>query len=150
MNRTANPYVGRYDQHFKLVCLFINKFCTAVLTCAIVRCDTLDQSSVITNQLIDNQALFWIFHLSLHYILCGYSSYWFMKTLLNGNIFYVTGPLCFVRGIHRSPMNYHHRGQWRWALIFSLICAWINRWVNNHEAGDLRRHCNYYDVIVMC
>ena len=32
------------------------------------------------------------------------------------------------------------KGQWRKALMFSLICAWINRWVNNRETGDLRRH----------
>ena len=31
----------------------------------------------------------------------------------------------------------------------SLICAWINGWVNNCEAGDLRRHRAHYDVIVM-
>ena len=55
----------------------------------------------------------------------------------------------FVRGIHRSPVNSPHKGQWRGALMFSLICAWINRWVNNHEAGDLRRHRNHYDVIVI-
>ena len=35
------------------------------------------------------------------------------------------------------------------ALRFSLICAWINGWVNNHEAGDLRRHRARYAVIVM-
>ena len=34
-------------------------------------------------------------------------------------------------------------------LMFSLICAWINGWVNNREAGDLRRHRAHYDVIVM-
>ena len=55
----------------------------------------------------------------------------------------------FVRGIHRSPVNSQHKGQWRGALIFSLICAWINGWVNNREAGDLRRHRAHYDVIVM-
>ena len=55
----------------------------------------------------------------------------------------------FVRGIHRSPMNSPHKGQWRGALMFSLICAWINHWVNNREAGDLRRHRAHYDVIVM-
>ena len=33
--------------------------------------------------------------------------------------------------------------------MFSLICAWINGWVNNREAGDLRRKCAHYDVIVM-
>ena len=46
----------------------------------------------------------------------------------------------FVRGIHRSPVNSPHKGQWRGALIFSLICIWINGWVNNREAGDLRRY----------
>ena len=55
----------------------------------------------------------------------------------------------FVRGIHRSPVNSPHKGQWRGALMFSLICAWINGWVNNREAGDLRRHRAHYDVIVM-
>ena len=55
----------------------------------------------------------------------------------------------FVRGIHRLPVNSPHKGQWRRALIFSLIGAWTNSWVNNHEAGDLRRHRAHYDVIVM-
>ena len=55
----------------------------------------------------------------------------------------------FVRGIHRSPVNSPHKGQWRGALMFSLICVWINGWVNNREAGDLRRYGAHYDVIVM-
>ena len=55
----------------------------------------------------------------------------------------------FVRGIHRSPVNSPHKGQWRGALMFSLICAWINGWVNNREAGDLRRHYAHYDVTVI-
>ena len=55
----------------------------------------------------------------------------------------------FVRGIHRSQMNSPHKGQWRGALLFSLICAWINDWVNNRDAGELRRHRSHYDVIVM-
>ena len=55
----------------------------------------------------------------------------------------------FVRGIHRLPVNFPHKGQLRGALMFSLICAWINRWVNNREAGDLRRHRAHHDVTVM-
>ena len=43
----------------------------------------------------------------------------------------------FVRGIHRPPVNSPHKGQWRGALMFSLICVWINGWENNGEAGDL-------------
>ena len=55
----------------------------------------------------------------------------------------------FVRGIRRSPVNSLHKGQWRGALMFSLICAWINDWVNNRGAGDLRSHSAHYDVTVM-
>ena len=47
----------------------------------------------------------------------------------------------FVRGIHRS--------QWHGALMFSLISTWINGWVNNREAGDLRCLHVHYDIIAM-
>ena len=55
----------------------------------------------------------------------------------------------FVRGIPRSPVNSPHKSQWRGALMFSLICVWINDWVNNREAGDLRRYRGHYDVNVI-
>ena len=55
----------------------------------------------------------------------------------------------FVRGIHRSPVNSPHKGQWRGALMFSLICAWANGRANNRDAGDLRRNRAHYDVTVM-
>ena len=55
----------------------------------------------------------------------------------------------FVREIPRSPVNSPNKGLWVGALVFSLICARINSWVNNREAGDLRRHGAHYDVIVM-
>ena len=55
----------------------------------------------------------------------------------------------FVRGIHRSSVNSLHKGQWRRALMFSLVCAWINGWINKRVAGDLIRHRAHYDVIVM-
>ena len=55
----------------------------------------------------------------------------------------------FVRGIHRSPVNSPHKGQWRPALMFSVICTRINGWVNNREAGDLRRNLAHHDVTVM-
>ena len=54
---------------------------------------------------------------------------------------------CIVLIIHQLitshgilPMNSPHIGQWREAFMFSLICVWIDGWVNNCEAGDLRRH----------
>ena len=46
------------------------------------------------------------------------------------------------------PVISTHKGQWRGGLMFSLIYAWINDWVNR-EAGDLRRHRGHYDVNVM-
>ena len=45
--------------------------------------------------------------------------------------------------------EFPHKGQWHGALMFYLMCAWINGWVNNGEAGDLRRHCAPYNVTVM-
>ena len=55
----------------------------------------------------------------------------------------------FMRGVHRWPVNSPHKGQWHGALMLRLICAWINDWVNNREAGDLRRYRSHYDVIVI-
>ena len=55
----------------------------------------------------------------------------------------------FVRGIHQSLVNSPHKRQWRGDLMFSLICARINGWVNNREAGDLRCHVVHYDITVM-
>ena len=41
-----------------------------------------------------------------------------------------------------------------WGLMaghpgLSLICLWINDWVNNREAGDLRCYRAHYDVTIM-
>ena len=55
----------------------------------------------------------------------------------------------FVWGIHRSPVSSPQKGQWRGALMFSLMCVWINGSVNNREAGDLRCYRAHHDVIVM-
>ena len=73
-----------------------------------------------------------------------YASTWWRH---HGNIFPHYWP--FVRGNHWSPVNFPHKGQWRGALIRSLICAWVNGWVNNHEASDLSRHCAHYDLTLM-
>ena len=95
----------------------------------------------------------WLFILELTYqtlwdglcpVLPGIMTSW------HGKVFRITGPFHddvikwkhfprhwpFVRGIHGS--------------LGLLICARINGWVNNREAGDLRRRCTHYDVIVMC
>ena len=67
-------------------------------------------------------------------------------TSSNGNIFRVTGPF----GLEFAGDRWIRltKAEWRGALVFSLICAWINGRVNSHEAGDLRRHRAHYDVIV--
>ena len=57
--------------------------------------------------------------------------------------------LALCAGNSPVPVNSPHNGHWRGTLMFSLICAWINDWVNNREAGDLRRHRGHYDVNVM-
>ena len=53
----------------------------------------------------------------------------------------------FVMRIHRWPVDCPHKGRWRGALMFSLICAWTNGWENNRHAGDLSRL--HYDVTGM-
>ena len=62
----------------------------------------------------------------------------------------------FVRGIHRSPVNCPHKGQWCGAVMFSLICAWTNGWVNNQDTSDFRSqshslwcNCNF-ELIEWC
>ena len=48
-----------------------------------------------------------------------------------------------------SPVNFPLKGQWRGALMLSLICDWTNGWVNNRNAGELGRHRAHYDATVM-
>ena len=50
-----------------------------------------------------------------------------------------------VRGIHRSPVDSPHKGQWHGALMFSFISAWAN----NQDAGDLSGHLAHNDVTVI-
>ena len=65
----------------------------------------------------------------------------------NGSIFRIYWP--FASGIHRSLVYSLHKGQWRGALMFSLICTWTNGRANDRNAGDLRRYRAHYDVTVM-
>ena len=61
----------------------------------------------------------------------------------------LSAKLALCAGNSPVPVNSPHKAQWRGALMFSLICVWINGWVNNREAGDWRRHRGHYDVNVM-
>ena len=67
----------------------------------------------------------------------------------SASLAFVRGIHRWLWGIHRSPLNSPHTDQWRVALMFSLICAWTNGWVNNQDAGDLRHHRAHYAVTVM-
>ena len=57
--------------------------------------------------------------------------------------------LALCAGNSPGPVNSPHKGQWRGALMFSLIYTWINDWVNNREAGDFLCHRGHYNVNVM-
>ena len=57
--------------------------------------------------------------------------------------------LALCDGIHRSHLDSPHEGQWRRALMFSLICTWTNGQANNRETGNLRRHRAHYDASLM-
>ena len=70
-----------------------------------------------------------------------------MLTSSDGSTFRVTGHLW--GGIHQSPVDSPHRGQWSGVLMFSFIHAWTNGWANNQDPGDLRSHGAHYDVSVM-
>ena len=84
--------------------------------------------------------------------LCGVASQITSLTIVYSTVYsgavqrkYLSSPsLAFVRGIHRWPVNSPHKGQWRGALMFSLICARINGCVDNGEAGDFIRHRAHY------
>ena len=77
-------------------------------------------------------------------LICIYISTWWRHQM---EIFSVLLALC--AGNSPVPVNSPHKGQWHGALMFSLICVWINGWVNNRKAGDLRCHRGHYDVKVM-
>ena len=61
-----------------------------------------------------------------------------------------SAPLAFCAGNSLGTGQFSHKGQWRGAFMFSLICTRINCWVNNRKAGYLRRHRAHCDVIVIC
>ena len=65
-----------------------------------------------------------------------------MVTSSNGNIFSVTGPLCEKSTGHRWIPTQR-------PVTFPLICVSTNGWINNRDAGDLRRHRAHYDVTVI-
>ena len=77
-----------------------------------------------------------------------YGGFWPLDDVIKWKPF--PGHWHFMWGMHRSPVNSLHKGQWRRALmLFFFIRAWISGWINNPRAGDLRRYRAHYDVIVI-
>ena len=70
-----------------------------------------------------------------------------LMTSSNGNIFRVTGPLCGELTGHRWIPLTKASDVELWCFLWSA--PGINGWVNNREAGDLKRHRAHYDVIVV-
>ena len=69
-----------------------------------------------------------------------------IMTSSNGNIFRVTGPLC---GEFTGPGEFPTQRPVTRSFDVFFDLRLNNGWVNNREAGDLRRHRGHYDVIVM-
>ena len=74
---------------------------------------------------------------------CFHSSWWRhqMETF--------SALLALLMGIHRSVVDSPHKGQWRGALMFSLVCTWTNDWAISPYAGDFGRYGTHDDAIVM-
>ena len=62
----------------------------------------------------------------------------------------VLGPLLFPLTKERNfTGEFPSQRPVTWSLMFSLICAWTNGWINNRDAGNLRRHRAHYDITVI-
>ena len=86
--------------------------------------------------------LFWLYHL-FPVDACKTFTHIFMMTSSNGNIFRVTGHLCGEFTGHRWIPCTKTSDADLWCFLWSA--PWINCWVYNREAGDLRRqraHCD--------
>ena len=78
-----------------------------------------------------------------HYEVLANKPRFLMMTSSNGKIFRVTGPLC---GEFTGPGEVPTQRPVTQSFDVSLICVWIDGWVNNR---DLRRPRGRYDVNVM-
>ena len=95
------------------------------------------------NELLNKQAMLMIWD-AIVVMWCHCFVCCIMMTSQNGNTFHITGPLW------GWPVDSPHKGQWRGALMFSLISVSTNGWANNRDAGDLRSHHAHYNITVMC
>ena len=131
----ARPAANRILSTESTQSLWLIKFVTCYVFCIYVNICTVyifaPGSNIIVRLPIKLISYYIILHYVILYLFMSYLSYYIISCLIT------------------SPVNSPHKGQWRRALMLSLLCAWINGWVNNGEAGDLRRHCVHHDVTVM-
>ena len=96
---------------------------------------------------------------------CSHHSYWKTRTYLSYTLWKFWLMMIWSRWRHQmeifsallvicagnSPVPAEFPAQRPVTRSFdvSLICVWINGWVNNREAGDLRRYHAHYDATVM-
>ena len=105
----------------------------------------------ITSKYVFERACGWTVQDQSYHYVCKQTSHdipsIFMMTSPNRNILRVTGPVWgeSIGHLVDSP----HKGQWRGALMLSLICAIRSGWGNNRDAGDLRRHHPHYDITAL-
>ena len=67
-------------------------------------------------------------------------------TSSNGDVFCVTGPLCGEFPGHRWIPHTKADDAELWCFLWSA--PWINGWLNNREAGDLRRYRVHYVIVI--
>ena len=93
---------------------------------------------------------YWICHDPIHFIPRDYTysvslNKWFTWWCHQMETFSALLAIC----VGNSPVISLHKGQWCGSLMFSLIGAWLNGWISNGEAGDLRHHHAHYGVTVI-
>ena len=104
--------------------------------------------NLVTVQLLGNFCLNWLYK---HHVPCEYllSRTW-IHTMMSRHDDVIKWKLFprywpFVRGIHRSLVNSPHKGQWRGALMFSLIWRLSKQswgWWFETQSCQLWRYCN--------
>ena len=100
--------------------------------------DIYDYQVYILDMYFTYQLSFLSNYMEISIILCG------MMMSSNESIFRITGPLCGI-----SPVTGEFSSQRLVTRMFSLIWDWTNDWVNNRDAGGLRRYRAHYGVTVM-
>ena len=136
-NFNSNLYISMHENAFENVICKLDTFCRSLnLRCLIY----VTNNPNIRSDILNINVVIWLHYDSQHVFLAA-------DMMKSSKHFLHYWP--FVREIHLSLVNSPHKAQLHGALKFSLICAWTNGSVNNHNTGDLRRHRAHYGITVM-